>query len=49
MESADNFNILLKSAIPLLANDETPKFTKKRKCLKAVLNLKYREKLLGFF
>jgi predicted transposase YbfD/YdcC len=45
---AENFNMLLKSTIALLANDKTPKFSKKRKRLQAALDPEYREKLLGF-
>ena len=45
---AENFNMLLKSTIALLANDKTPKFSKKRKRLQAALDHEYREKLLGF-
>lgn len=45
---AENFNMLLKATITLLANDKTPKFSKKRKRLQAALDYKYREKLLGF-
>lgn len=45
---AENFNMLLKSTITLLANDKTPKFSKKRKRLQAALDHKYREKLLEF-
>ncbi|MBI9069437.1 MAG: hypothetical protein JEZ09_19215 [Salinivirgaceae bacterium] len=45
---AENFNMLLKSTIALLANDKTPKFSKKRKRLQAALDLEYRENLLGF-
>lgn len=45
---AENFNMLLKSTITLLANDKTPKFSKKRKRFQAALDTKYREKLLGF-
>lgn len=45
---AENFNLILKSTIALLANDKTPKFSKKRKRLQAALDQKYREKLLGF-
>lgn len=45
---AENFNMLLKSTITLLANDKTPKFSKKRKRLQAALDHKYRESLLGF-
>jgi predicted transposase YbfD/YdcC len=35
---AENFNMLLKSTIALLANDKTPKFSKKRKRLQAALD-----------
>ena len=45
---AENFNVLLKSTIALLANDKTPKFSKKRKRLQAALEPEYREKLLQF-
>ncbi len=45
---AENFNMLLKATITLLANDKTPKFSKKRKRLQAALDYKYRESLLGF-
>lgn len=45
---AENFNMLLKSTIALLANDKTQKFSKKRKRLQAALDPKYRESLLGF-
>lgn len=45
---AENFNMLLKSTIALLAKDNTPKFSKKRKRLQAALDPKYRENLLGF-
>ena len=44
---AENFNMLLKATITLLAKDKTPKFSKKRKCLQTALDFKYRERLLG--
>jgi predicted transposase YbfD/YdcC len=47
-KAPENFNILLKTALTLLVNDQTPKLSKKRKRLQAALNTKYREKLLGF-
>jgi predicted transposase YbfD/YdcC len=45
---AENFNILLKATMTLLANDPTPKLSKNNKRLKAALNAEYREKLLNF-
>ena len=45
---AENFNMLLKSTIALLANDKTKKLSKNGKRLKAALDPKYRENLLGF-
>lgn len=45
---AENFNILLKSTMTLLAKDPTPKLSKNNKRLKAALNPEYREKLLNF-
>jgi predicted transposase YbfD/YdcC len=47
-QSPENFNIMLKSAMTLLVNDKTTKLSKNRKRLKAALDHKYREKLLGF-
>ncbi len=47
-QAPENFNIMLKAALTLLVNDQTPKLSKKRKRLQAALNPKYREKLLGF-
>ena len=47
-QAPENFNIMLKIALTLLVNDQTPKLSKKRKRLKAALDQEYREKLLGF-
>lgn len=44
----ENFNMLPKATMTLLVNDKTQKFNKKRKRLQTALDLKYREKLLGF-
>jgi len=46
--AAENHNIILKMAMTMLANDNTKKFSKKNKRLKAALDPKYREKLWGF-
>lgn len=45
---AENFNIILKSVMYLLATDKTKKISKKNKRFKAALDVKYREMLLGF-
>ncbi|MFV0506153.1 MAG: transposase [Bacteroidales bacterium] len=45
---AENFNMLSKTTIALLNSDKTPKISKKRKQMKATLDLKYREQLMGF-
>lgn len=47
-QSPENFNIILKTAMTLLVKDETLKISKNKKRLKAALDHKYREKLLGF-
>lgn len=46
--SAENFNILLKMAMSLLAEDNTPKTSKRAKRMKAALDPNYRDKLWGF-
>ena len=46
--AAENFNIILKTAMTLLLNDKTPKRSKNNKRLSAALDCKYREKLLSF-
>jgi predicted transposase YbfD/YdcC len=46
--AAENFNIILKIAMALLANNTSIKASKKRKRLKAALNHSYREELLNF-
>ena len=45
---AENFNIVLKTAMTLLRNDTTPKRSKNNKRMKAALDSKYREELLNF-
>jgi len=46
--SAENFSILLKMAMSLLAGDTTPKTSKRAKRLKAVVAPNYSDKLWGF-
>ncbi len=46
--AAENINTILKIAMTLLANNNSIKASKKRKCLKAALNQSYREELLNF-
>lgn len=44
----ENFNIILKTVMTLLLNDNTPKRSKNNKRLIAALDSEYREKLLNF-
>jgi predicted transposase YbfD/YdcC len=46
--SAENFNIILKSALTLINKETTLKKSKNNKRFKALINKKYREKVLGF-
>jgi len=46
--AAENFNIVLKIALTILANNKSIKASKKRKCLKAALNQSFRGQLLYF-
>ena len=46
--SAENYNIILKTALTMLANDKSKKLSKKSKRMKAALDYKYRESLLNF-
>jgi len=45
---AENFNIILKSVLCFIMNDKQTKLSKKNKRLKALLDIEYREKLMGF-
>lgn len=46
--SAENFNIILKTALTLINKETTLKKSKNNKRFKALINKKYREKVLGF-
>ncbi len=46
--AAENYNIILKMTMVMLANDNTPKLSKKSKRFKAAMDSDYREKLWGF-
>ena len=46
--SAENYNIILKTALTMLANDKSKKLSKKSKRLTAALDYKYRETILKF-
>ena len=46
--SAENFNIILKTALTLINNETTLKKSKNNKRFKALINKEYREKVLGF-
>ena len=46
--SAENYNIILKIALTMLANDKSKKLSKKSKRMKAALDYKYRESILNF-
>lgn len=46
--SAENYNIILKTALTMLANDKSKKLSKKSKRMKAALDYKYRETILKF-
>ena len=46
--SAENFNIILKTALTLINKETTLKKSKNNKRFKALINKEYREKILGF-
>lgn len=46
--SAENFNVILKTALTLINNETTLKKSKNNKRFKALINEEYREKVLGF-
>jgi len=46
--SAENFNIILKTALTLINKETTLKKTKNNKRFKALIDKQYREKVLGF-
>lgn len=46
--SAENFNIVLKTALTLINHETTLKKSKNNKRFKALINCQYREKVLGF-
>jgi len=45
--AAENFNIILKTALAMLVGDKELKLSKKNKRMKAAMNVSYREKLMG--